>query len=168
MSIAENPYQSPQTEAVPEKPLAVQGALTEDMLVYLKGASPWLRFVGILGFISAGMMVLWGLVSLILFPLMRDAWGDFTVALGLVMGGAMAAVFIGMGALIFFPSLFTYRFGGKIRNYLRTGAEQELEQAFKNNKSLWKFVGILCIIYLAFLPLMIVGSIIAAFASVMG
>jgi len=165
MSLALNPYQSPETAAVPVSPLIAQGALTDNMLIYLKGASPWLRFVGVMGFLSAGLTVLWGLVSLIFIPLTREIWDELPGITGMLLGGTMTMIFIGLGVLIFFPSLFIYRFGEKIRRYLRTGTDQDLEQAFRNNKSLWKFVGILCIINLAFLPLMIIGNIIAVFAS---
>jgi hypothetical protein len=45
---------------------------------------------------------------------------------------------------------------------MRTGAEQDLELAFKNNKSLWKFIGILAIIQLAIIPVTMIFGIIAA------
>lgn len=168
MSDTVNPYQSPETPAVPEKPLATQGALTETMLLYLKGASPWLRFVGILGFIGSGITVVWGFVFIAIIPFMNEIWDEvpgfesFSVFFGAAFSGGMAALIIGMGALMFVPCLFIYRFGEKIRSYLRIGAERELELAFKNNKSLWKFTGILCIVELAFLPLMIIVAVIVA------
>ena len=168
MSDAENPYQSPEALAVPVKPLVSQGTLTETMLLYLKGASPWLRFVGVMGFVSAGLTAFWGLIFFAIVPLVGQIWDEIPGlevvgnALGMVFGGGIAVLCIGMGVLIFFPSLFIYRFGEKIRTYLRAGTEQELELAFKNNKSLWKFMGIVYIINLAFIPLLIIGSIIAA------
>jgi len=168
MSDTENPYQSPETPAVPVKPLVAQGTLTETMLLYLKGASPWLRFVGIMGFVSSGTTALWGIIFFAIIPLTGQIWNEipgFEVvsnALGVVFGGGIAVLCIGAGVLIFFPSLFIYRFGEKIRGYLRTGTDLDLELAFKNNKSLWKFLGILYIINLAFIPLLIIGSIIAA------
>ena len=173
MSDVINPYQGPETPVGPEKPLVAQGSLTETMLIHLKGASPWLRFIGVLGFVGAGFMALTGLTMFVLFPFMGSAWGEIpgfdsklSGALGAVFAGGMALLIIGGGALIFFPSLFAYRFGDKIRGYLRTGMDQELELAFKNNKSFWKFYGIICIIYLAFIPLTVVGGIIAALVSV--
>ena len=166
MSADANPYQSPQAEADPVQPLVSQGGLTEKMLVSLKEASPWLRFVGIVGFVSAGLWFLLGLVYSLLIPLI---WAETNVAIagaiGAVFGGSMAVLSIGVGVLVFFPSLYIYRFGEKIRNYLRTGMDQDLELAFRNNKSLWKFAGIICIISMAFTPVIIVGSIIAAVAS---
>ena len=178
MSDAENPYRSPETAATSEKRLIAQGALTETMLIYLKGASPWLRFIGILGFISAGMTALWGLSAFAFVPLMGQVWDEigqeiegfeaFSGVFTSVFGGTMAVFCIGGAVIIFFPSLFVYRFGEKIRSYLRTGMEQDLEQAFKNNKSLWKFYGIICIISLATFPLMIIGTVIAAVAVAIG
>jgi len=170
MSDTVNPYQSPEAVIVPEKPLAVQAALTETMLLYLKGAAPWLQFMGVLGFIGSGLTALWGFAMIALVPLMRQVWdkvpeldvvGNF---MGAAFGGTLAFFCIGAAVLLFFPALFTYRFGGKIRDYLRTGMERELEQAFKNNRSLWKFLGIISIVELAFVPMMIIGGIIVAVA----
>jgi hypothetical protein len=174
MSDAVNPYQSPESAAVPAIPLTAQGALTETMLIYLKEASPWLRFIGILGFISSGTTVLWGIVSIALMPLFRQVWTEmppsyqpFSGIARAAFGGTMVIFGIGAGMLLFFPSLFIYRFGEKIRSYLRSGTAQDLELAFKNNKSLWKFFGVICIINLVFIPLMLIGGIILGVVAVL-
>jgi len=174
MSDAVNPFQSPDAQAAPEKPLVAQGTLTETMLIYLKGASPWLRFIGILGFISAGMTAIWGIASIAFVPFLNGVWDEIpgfewlSVYMNAVFGGAVAVLCIGAGVLIFFPSLFIYRFGDKIRSFLRTGTDRELELAFKNNKSLWKFSGIVSIINLAFVPLLIIGVIIVMVVMALG
>ena len=174
MSDAVNPYQSPEASAVPVKPLLVQGSLTETMMIYLKATSPWLRFIGILGFISSGFTALWGIIIFILFPATRTTWeqipgfesiGSLSNTLSMVLGGTVGLFCIGAAVLMFFPSVFLYRCGNKIRVYLRTGADQDLETAFRNNKSFWKFAGIVCIIHLAFFPLLIIGGIIAGVAA---
>ena len=171
MSEAVNPYQSPETLAVPVKPLLVQGSLTETMLIYLKKTSPWLRFIGILGFIGSGVVVLWGVSMFVFVPMIWRTWDhipgfeSFGGIMGAAYGVVMAALSIVGALLVFLPALFLYRFGDKIRNYLRTGADQDLELAFKNNKSFWKYVGIICIIQVAFLPLLIIGGTIAGVAS---
>lgn len=169
MSDPVNPYQSPGTEAIPVKPLAAQGLITEPMLVYLKATSPWLRFVGIVGFIGAGFIALMGLAMLALIPLMGGVWNEiegfeaFSDAfVGALFSGTVTAYFIAIGAVVFVPSLFIYRSGEKIRSYLKTGVDQDLEMALKNNKSLWKFIGICYIISLAFVPLIIIAAIIVA------
>jgi len=169
MSDTVNPYQSPETVVVPEKPLAIQGTITETMLIYLKGATPWLRFVGILGFISSGFVVLMGFSMAPFISIMNRVWTEipgfesFNGVFSAAFSGFMIVMFIGAGLLLFFPSFYIFRFGEKIRSYLRTGADKDLELAFQNNKSLWKLIGIICIIQLAFIPLLIIGGIIAAF-----
>jgi len=168
MSDAVNPYQSPETAVVPEKPLAIQGTLTETMLAHLKEATPWLRLVGILGFISSGFVALSGFSILPFIAFVNRLWTEipgfeaFNGASGAVFNVFMVVLFVGAGVLLFFPSLYIFRFGEKIRSYLKTGADEELELAFRNNKSLWRFAGILGIVQLAFFPLLIIGSIIAA------
>jgi len=170
MSGEVNPYQSPENPTVPVMPLAAHGMLTETMLIYLKDASPWLRFIGILGFVSSGMTVLTGLSLFAVVPFMGRVFsemselGSFGTTAGLAFSGTMMAYCLGGGVLLFFLSLFAYRFGEKIKSYLRTGAEGDLEMAFKNNKNLWKFLGILCIISLAFIPMLIIGGIVVALA----
>jgi hypothetical protein len=164
-----NPYQSPQS---PANPVAdVSGRLTETMERYLKEASPWLRFIGIVGFISVGFMVLIGIVCLVAIPVIGNIWSDipgleeFSGTAGGIFGITMGLYLFIAGALCFFPALFTYNFGSRIRGYLQSGAEGDLETAFKNNKSLWKFFGILTIISLAFIPILIIIGIIVGIAA---
>jgi len=168
MSDAVNPYQSPEALVVPEKPVVVQGTLTEAMLVHLKATAPWLRFVGILGFIGSGLVALMGFSMTPFISLIYRVWAEIpgfesiNGGFGAAFSVFMVVLFVGAGLLVFFPSLYIFRFGEKIRGYLRTGADEELELAFRNNKSFWKFAGILCIVQLAFIPLLITGGFIAA------
>ena len=173
MSETVNPYQSPETEAVQVKPLIVQGNLTELMLIYLKGASPWLKFIGILGFVFSGLTFMWGLSLMALIPRTWQAWGfspgfesfsDLTAAMGLAFGGSMGLFSCIGGIIMFIPSIFIYKYGEKINSFLKTGSIEDLEIAFKNNKSLWKYLGIICIIMLAFIPVAIISGIVVAIA----
>jgi hypothetical protein len=157
--MSDNPYQSPQTGAAPVP--AASGILTETMVLSLKGASPWLRFLGIMGFIGCGILAAAGIVMMIAgssFIPGMDELGSFTAA-------ALGVLYIILGVVGFFPARFTYCFGARIRGFLRNSAEQELELAFKYNKSFWKFSGIVTIIYLAIIPVVIVIGVIVAVSS---
>ena len=151
-------YNSPQTPIVPEK-IEKAGNLTETMLRYLKEASPWLRFIGIVGFVACGFIALAAVIFGVGTAISASAFGDlanFPIWL-------VTPLYLAFGVLLFFPSYFTYTFGEKIRKYQYTNADEDLEAAFKNNKSFWKFTGIIYIIYISTIPIMIVITIIIVF-----
>ncbi|MDR2050038.1 MAG: hypothetical protein LBP69_11350 [Treponema sp.] len=154
----ENPYESPQTEIGSVKPLTTQGLLTETMFLYLKGASPWLRFVGIAGFIMLGLNALIGLTMIIGVESAASSIPGWPSG----MGAGLGVFYFALMAVMFFPVLFVFRFGAKIKSYIHTGNDEDLEQAFKNNKSFWKFIGIVTIISLGFMAIMILFVGIAA------
>ena len=158
-----NPYQAPGADLNAPKPTVSSNGLTETMVKYLKEAAPWIRFLGILGFIGSGFTALAGLGIMIAFPFIARLSGEFYPAA--LMGSSMGIIYIILGAVIFFPARFTYNFGAKIRSYLQSNSELDLELAFKNNKSFWKFNGILCIVYLAFIPVAIVIGVISVIVS---
>jgi hypothetical protein len=135
------------------------------MIRYLREASPWLRFLGILGFIACGLMALGGLVFTILVVLVSDLAGEMG---GVLAGSFMGILYIALGLLSFFPAKFSYGFGSKIRRYTLSNSDKDLEDAFKDNRSLWKFAGILAIVYLAIIPLALIGVTVATVFSVFG
>ena len=171
MSDFENPYASPQTQSIAETKLIHQNALTDPMFKYLKEAAPWMRFIGILGYIQCGFLASSAITMLVTMGTFSTVWnsipdmgvfGDiFTTAFSFSLG----IVYLILALVYFFPAHFTFLFGAKIRNYIISGRENELEEAFKNNKSLWKFNGILAIILLSLVPVLIIVMIIAAVAS---
>ena len=173
MSDTGNPYQSPAAETQALEPLTAQTILTETMLKHLNDASPWLRFMGVMGFVTSGMIALGGISSLAFLPLMGSVWSILPDPFGSILGSIAPAMalysfyFLGAAVLSFFPALFTYRFGAKIKNFMQSNSISEMELALQNNKSLWKFNGILMIVSLAIVPITIVIMvvvIIAAFA----
>jgi len=137
--------------------------LTERMLLYLYEASPWLRFTGVVFYIIFGFFVLGGIAAIII----PFALSGFTYIFDESPLWLYGVLYMLGGFVYFFPARFLYNFGAKIRSYRFTNSSKDLEQAFKNNKSLWKFYGILCIIFIAFIPvsivLAIIGGLFAAF-----
>jgi ABC-type sugar transport system permease subunit len=65
-----------------------------------------------------------------------------------------------MGILYFFPSLFLFKFASSIGRLLDGGGATEMEEALSNQKSFWKFVGILVIIAIILGVLGVVAAII--------
>lgn len=163
-----NPYQSPQSPVNPAEDNT--GRMTGTMLRHLKGASPWLRFIGVIGFISCGFCALGGIVSFLSQLFMGDFWrevpevAEYADIMGIFLSVFMGFYFIIVAVLGFFPALFIYNFGTRIRSYLQSGMDQDLEAALKNNKSFWNFMGVLVIISLSFIPAFIIISIFVGIA----
>jgi hypothetical protein len=128
MSDYENPYQSPETPIVPEKLPNTGVLLSETVLRYLKEASPWMRFVGIMGIIGSGFVILAGIIAVIVALAGSELINGFPAWL-------ISLFYLPAGVLLFFPSFFTYNIGAKIRSYFINNLEEDLELAFKNNKS---------------------------------
>jgi magnesium-transporting ATPase (P-type) len=133
--------------------------LNDSALFYLKSASPWLRFLGVVYYIVCGLMVAGGLIMLIAAPLMADL--DFDEDGSFLMG----ILYLISAVIMFFPARFMYLFGARLRNYFLSNVEKELELAFRYNKSFWKFSGITMIICLALIP---IGISLAVYASMAG
>jgi hypothetical protein len=163
LSDFENPYNSPDSPVIPEAPESSEVSLSMNMLQYLKETHPWLRFMGIVGYIGSGFLILMGIISTILSLINPDFGGEF----GQFFSWLFFIVYLPLGVLMFFPAHFTFSFGRKLRDYQYSHSNEDLELAFKNNKSLWKFNGILCIIYLSFIPLAIIASIVVGIIAVL-
>jgi len=162
MSDLENLYNSPETQVVPEQ-RQVNGNITEPMHRFLKETSPWMRFIGIVGFISSGGLVVFGLISILFTTASFNFLSEETVSAPFWL---VSLIYIATGAVLFFPSYFTYKAGTMIRRFILSNTEKDLEEALKNNKALWKFYGIITIISLSFIPILIAVSVIIAVTAV--
>jgi len=135
MADMQNPYNEP-NEVANNIDAGIE--FTGKMLQDLNETVPWLRFIGILGFINCGIMAISSLISI------SDSGGAFIIVL--VIAG-----------ISFIPAYFTFMFGTKIRNAFNANSMFDMEQAFMNNKSLWLFNGIMAIIALVCI---IIGAVI--------
>ena len=113
----------------------------------LQNTQPWVRFCSILGFVSAGAMVLVGLAA-----------GTVGVITGNLETAIMIVVYPLMGVLYVFPSLYLLRYADGIRQFSRSSSQQDLATALDAQRSFWKFVGVLSLVSLA---LMVIGLTVA-------
>lgn len=109
-------------------------------LASLAATRPWVMFLSILGFVFIGLFALLILVLVIM-----------GIAAGGARGGA-GAVFVSMIQLPFlllylFPTLFLYRYARAIGRLNQTRSPADLETALAAQKSFWKFMGILMLIF---------------------
>jgi hypothetical protein len=160
-----NPYESPQAEISSVKPLTNQGVLTETMVLHLKKTAPWMSFIGIIGFIGCGLLLIFMVVMSISVNSLIPTGVPGAAALGQAFTAIMIALQVISLPLIFFPSFFLFSSGKKIRNYVHSGNDADLETAFKFNKFFWTFSGVLTIIYTSIMALILIFSILGAVAA---
>jgi hypothetical protein len=113
----------------------------------LEETQPWVRLMGILGFVSVGFMIVAAAVA---------------GAVGVATENAEAAVLMfvyPLLALVYVvPSYYLVRSANRLRDFAARGEASELEAALDAQRAFWKFVGVLALIGIAAtLALMVVG-----------
>jgi hypothetical protein len=146
----DNNYSTPQSN------LNIDGTDLDELLEPLRATRPWARLCSIVGFVMAAFQVVGGIVGLI---------G------GLAGGAAGAGVSLGVFYLLFafltfFPSLFLFKYASSIRSAERSMEIEDVRLALMSQKSFWRFMGILTLVYLVILAVgllaLVVGGIGAA------
>jgi hypothetical protein len=129
---------------------------------YILEIARWARFIGIIGFIGIGLMVILGFyMGAAMNSLSRPEFGEVS-PMGGMSGGIFTFVYLLMAALYFFPVYYLYKSAIGLRDGIRNGDISSLEEGFRNLKSHYKFIGILLIIVLSIYALLIVGGLLVA------
>jgi hypothetical protein len=141
--------------------------LTRQAQLFLDQTRPWVRFVSIMVFIGAALMVLAAVVMIGL-----TMAGAFAASSGSNPFGAAGMVAVGffymmLACLYIAPGVFLSRYATAIRRLKETSASNALEDALKHQKSFWRFVGILMVIGLVITALALIIAILAGVLGVM-
>jgi hypothetical protein len=137
--------------------------IDQPSLIYMNESARWARFLSILGFIGCGLVVLGGLFYGTMFSSLMKNMDPETAG----VAGSLASGFSIVGALlgallVFFPSLYLYKFSTKMRIASNNNDQPALTDSLKNLKSFFKFYGITTIIVLSFYALIIIAAVIGA------
>jgi hypothetical protein len=140
--------------ADPQRVAAASPALPAAILTYLKLTKPWVRFISIMGFLTTGFLFLLGLVLIlgagILSSLSHSAFGGAPI-------GLIGLLYSVVACLNFFPALYLYRFASSIQRALRGEEIRGVEEALRNQKSFWRYVGIVLLLILVMQTILILG-----------
>jgi len=143
---------------VPEPPVAKDTSVDKNKAILnyimksLRATKPWTRLLSILGFIGTGLTIL--------------------VGLGLMVGGNLIPIspkapplaYLGMFYILasvfcLVPSIWLSKYSSAIDSFLKGGNSMQLGNAIACQKSFWKFVGILVLVFIAILILSIPSAI---------
>ena len=139
-----DPY-APPTTTVHEAGHAVDGRVSQAVVHQLAGTKPWVRFMSVLMFVGAAMMLLLAVVIAIAgsqISKLATPPGASPIFSG-VMGLGIAVLYGVLSIVYIYPALKLWNYASRIGDLLMTGSEQDLVNALGQQRSFWKFLGIL-------------------------
>ncbi|MDQ3276710.1 MAG: hypothetical protein M3Q06_00175 [Bacteroidota bacterium] len=135
----------------------------------LSETARWARFLAIIGFVFLLVMVLVGIYSTITINRFEDEFremgGQGSAGMLRSAGTGVAAVYILIAAVWFFPLLFTLRFANQMQGALQNNDQKLLSASFQNLKVCYRYLGIITVIFLVLIVLsLLLGVIGLAFS----
>jgi hypothetical protein len=106
-------------------------------------ASPWLRFIAILGFIGVGVLAVAGVLLMIFGGAIGAAFGHWFI--GMLLG----LFYLALAVVLFFPTMMMSRLATRSKKYGAAGDPAELEGFAIQSHRLARFYGIFAIVMLA-------------------
>jgi hypothetical protein len=129
------------------EPAAANDADAVSLLVQTR---PWVRLIAVVIFIALGFVVLG---TALLFMASGQLPG-----IGRREATMAAAMMVGIAALYVAPAIFLWRYAGSIDRLQRGGGPPALTAALSQQKSFWKYMGILLVVMLGLYGLVIAGG----------
>ncbi len=134
--------------------------VTEDMRSYFYDMAKWANFLGIVGFVISAFMLMAALTigpTLNANPEMAKMLGQ----LGAMDGTTFSIVFLIYGFAIFFPSLLMVRYASKAKHGVLYGEQTSLNEGIAKLKSLFKYFGVLALIFIAIYLLTLFSAVLS-------
>ncbi len=133
---------------------AIRLIVTEDIRSYIYDTAKWTKFLSIVGFIITGLMVM---VALSMSSVMQSM-SEIPAYSGLAaMGsGVFTMLYLVLALVYFYPSYLMYKFSSAAKLAVLYGSQEGLSEAMSKIKSIFKFWGILTILFISLYVLMIV------------
>lgn len=154
-----NPYSSPQSNLFGGTAATSSDGVTQGVLLQLQKTKPWVRFMSVMMFIGAGLMLMVGVV-------MGLAGGAGLMtgqnkALGAGVGMGIAVGYSLLAVLYIFPALKLWKYADRIRDLLNSRQIIDLEKALNEQRAFWKFVGVMMIvIFVIYFVAAIIGAVV--------
>jgi len=124
---------------------------------YLREAGKWSYFLGIIGFILTGFIVLCAFFVGTIFSLMGRLQ---QTPMPVGVGGIMSFIYLLFAVFYFFFSFYLYQFGYRIKKGIMFNDTAEVTNALGKLKSFFKLWGITTIVILCFYALMILIAVV--------
>ena len=139
-----DPYSTPAANELPASHYT-DATVSQGVLRQLAGTKGWVRFMSVLMFIGAGFMLLGALIMLVM--------GGSIAAIAKTGGGALPAgmmtgvsiLYALFAGIYIYPALKLWKYADNIGALLVSSSMLDLEAALSQQRSFWKFLGIMVI-----------------------
>jgi len=131
--------------------------ITGTLRNHLSGTAKWAKFLSVIGLVFCfGMFAFSLYAAFYVSPIMR-------IRYGFSLGPAISALYLFLSVALFFPSILLYKFSIRLQDAIKENARENIENAFLNLRSLFKFIGIVIMIVLALWLMSIVFAVVKTF-----
>ncbi len=151
-----------QEEAI-ERQEPPQLIVTEEMRSYIYDIAKWAGFLAIVGFVFAGITIV-GAFTLSAAMNTDPNAAKMLGSMGNIGGMAFTIICLVLAFAIFYPSLLLFKYSTKAKNGILYSEQESLDEAFSKLKSLFKFWGIIMIVYIGLYLLMIISTVMSGVA----
>ncbi|HTN16625.1 MAG TPA: hypothetical protein VL092_03020 [Chitinophagaceae bacterium] len=143
---------------IPQSSAIFDITLTEKAKAHLLETCRWTKFLAILTFILIGIMMT-GLLAVFATGSMAAVMSNGFSALGAV--GAFLVMTL-LVVLYWYPSYMLYRFSVSIKSGILHNNQQMIEDGFRYEKNMYRFLGILTIIIILVYLVIILSAVVSA------
>lgn len=153
-----NPYASPSANLYGSASGGGADAVAPSTIAILSATKPWVRFMSVLMWIGVAFMLLFaagmGVISMIGASKFMSS-GPF--------GGMQLTILAGVyGVLAFvyvFPAIKLWKYANRIGSLGATHSITDLDAALNEQRSFWKFVGVMTIIMISLYIVTVIGFV---------
>ena len=139
-------------------------SLTFEGQTYLREAGKWAGFLGIVGFVMCGLLLIAALCVGTIFSVLgriSPAYAEMPAGVGAVF----AVILILIDVLYFFFALYLYQFSARIKKGIVFNDQFHVTQSLGKLKSFFKLAGIVTIVAICLYALEIVAFIVIGIAA---
>lgn len=128
--------------------------LENETILCLLETSRWANVLSIMGFIGLGLLLIFGLlVGTVMNNINTPVFSSFS-------SGLVSAFYLLLAGIYFMPVLYLFRFASRMKFAIREMNQEALNDAFKNMKSLFRFLGMMTIAIVCVYVLILISVIV--------
>ncbi len=152
-----------------QETISIVEALSDDDRKNLALTAYWAKFLGIVGFVTAGFILLVALFMIFgLTTMGLNSFGS-TPGLGSIVGlyAVIGFIYIGLAIFMFIMAQYQYKAGKSLKLALKNNSDFDLSDGIKYIKSIFRTQGILTAVILGTYAVLIVFAILGGIAVLM-